>query len=416
MTIVQVSPSNRVTLDGSGNGQCAIGPPSGTKWALTLATLSVSTATKQPQGFLYRGSASGPIELVDSTYTGAQASSAKVGGAPYFQGQVLWAVWKGGDAGAIATLQVYGQQGLRSDPFEQSPVGQGFDNPIVAGTSLIIPAINSPNYITGVTGWSINADGTVEFNSGTFRGSVLIGGPPATGAVSLGLRGTAIPSVLRSFNSEYDVWYEADIYWYSTTDFYFRALVHNTFFGLAEYIEGDVVSGAVHLQSFVDGPGGAANAIHYGTDRYNVDRLIVDFRTTDVVIRTTAALYAANPADDTTEVWHPFPYNLGLGVPWANVGGTTVTAQYRKVPSPNNCVQLVGAMTPGTKANTTIIGTLPAGYRPAHDVTVPAGCNNVVAGGEAPHFDILQNGTVLCYGMTAATFASFAGAIFSLDA
>ena len=78
MTVSEVSPTGIVVLDGSGNGQVGIGPPSGTKWALRLATLATTTAAKHPQAFLYRGSPSGPLQLVDSTFTGDAASSAKV--------------------------------------------------------------------------------------------------------------------------------------------------------------------------------------------------------------------------------------------------------------------------------------------------------------------------------------------------
>jgi hypothetical protein len=56
-----------------------------------------------------------------------------------------------------------------------------FSNPIVGGTTLIREAIRSPNYVAGSSGWSINRDGTVEFASGTFRGSINI---PATGGGS----------------------------------------------------------------------------------------------------------------------------------------------------------------------------------------------------------------------------------------
>jgi hypothetical protein len=45
-----------------------------------------------------------------------------------------------------------------------------FGNPIVGGTTLIRPAIHSPDYVEGVSGWSINKDGTAEFNDVTFRG------------------------------------------------------------------------------------------------------------------------------------------------------------------------------------------------------------------------------------------------------
>lgn len=124
--ITEVDPVAYVTLDGSGNGQVALGPPSGTKWAARLATLATSTSVKTPQAFLYRGSASGPLQLVDSTLLGNAASSQKVAGVLYYPGQKIWAKWVGGDPGAIATLQVFGQQGLRSDPFDPALVGEGF--------------------------------------------------------------------------------------------------------------------------------------------------------------------------------------------------------------------------------------------------------------------------------------------------
>jgi hypothetical protein len=124
--ITEVSPVASVTLDGSGNGQVSIGPPSGTVWRLRLANVSTTGTVHQPQAFLYRGSTSGPQEQIDSTYLGNSASSAKVAGAPFFSGQVLWAKWTGGDPGATATLQAYGQQGLRDEiPFDV-PVGEGF--------------------------------------------------------------------------------------------------------------------------------------------------------------------------------------------------------------------------------------------------------------------------------------------------
>lgn len=41
----------------------------------------------------------------------------------------------------------------------------GFNNPIVGGGGgLVYPSIHSPDFIAGVSGWSINKDGTAEFN------------------------------------------------------------------------------------------------------------------------------------------------------------------------------------------------------------------------------------------------------------
>lgn len=50
----------------------------------------------------------------------------------------------------------------------------GFSNPIAsAGGALVRDAIHSPDYVPGVSGWSINEDGTAEFQA------VTIGGQPA---------------------------------------------------------------------------------------------------------------------------------------------------------------------------------------------------------------------------------------------
>ena len=46
----------------------------------------------------------------------------------------------------------------------------GFDNPLVGGTALRLPAIQSPNYVAGSTGWIIKIDGSAEFNNLTVRG------------------------------------------------------------------------------------------------------------------------------------------------------------------------------------------------------------------------------------------------------
>lgn len=47
-----------------------------------------------------------------------------------------------------------------------------FSNPVVGGTTLIRPAIHSPDYVPGVSGWSINKDGTAEFNDVVIRGDL----------------------------------------------------------------------------------------------------------------------------------------------------------------------------------------------------------------------------------------------------
>ncbi len=53
----------------------------------------------------------------------------------------------------------------------------GFSNPILGGTVLVRPAIKSPNYVPGVAGWSINRDGSAEFQNLISRGTIIAGAP-----------------------------------------------------------------------------------------------------------------------------------------------------------------------------------------------------------------------------------------------
>ena len=53
-----------------------------------------------------------------------------------------------------------------------------FTDPIVGGTTLIRTAIRSPNYAAGTAGWTINRDGSAEFNQITSRGTVIVGTAP----------------------------------------------------------------------------------------------------------------------------------------------------------------------------------------------------------------------------------------------
>jgi hypothetical protein len=47
----------------------------------------------------------------------------------------------------------------------------GYLDPVVGGTALRRAAIQSPGFVAGSTGWSINIDGSAEFDDLTFRGT-----------------------------------------------------------------------------------------------------------------------------------------------------------------------------------------------------------------------------------------------------
>lgn len=53
-----------------------------------------------------------------------------------------------------------------------------FNSTVVGGTVLVRSAIQSANFVTGVSGWTINQDGSYELGSGgSFRGDVLVVSP-----------------------------------------------------------------------------------------------------------------------------------------------------------------------------------------------------------------------------------------------
>jgi hypothetical protein len=49
------------------------------------------------------------------------------------------------------------------------------ENPVVGGEVLRRAAIQSPNFVTGLSGWTINQDGSAEFNNLTVRGTTFLG-------------------------------------------------------------------------------------------------------------------------------------------------------------------------------------------------------------------------------------------------
>ena len=52
----------------------------------------------------------------------------------------------------------------------------GFNNPVVGALALIRKAIRSPNYQPGTEGWTVNQDGSAEFNDVVVRGEVDVVG------------------------------------------------------------------------------------------------------------------------------------------------------------------------------------------------------------------------------------------------
>jgi hypothetical protein len=98
----------------------------------------------------------------------------------------------------------------------------GFVNAVVGGITLVRAAIQSPNYVAGVSGWTINRDGTAEFNNVTVRGDLLVGSTPPSRFI-----GDTIPAELTAWGTPkgvtffiVDIWYYDD----SPLTYFFEAL------------------------------------------------------------------------------------------------------------------------------------------------------------------------------------------------
>jgi hypothetical protein len=161
-----------VTLDGSGNGQVSF-QAQGANVRITNLFVRVSTQTNQALCRMYKNQVSDSTNI-SSTNSGSTGAAAH-GAIDLFDGENVIVRWTGGDASAIATATFVGYK----LPFNERPTSEEltWDDPIAAGDgSLIYPAIKSPNYVAGVSGWRIAKNGSVEFNDATIRGSVSAGG------------------------------------------------------------------------------------------------------------------------------------------------------------------------------------------------------------------------------------------------
>jgi transcription elongation factor len=96
------------TLDENGNGTASTGPLSpGEQWTGITAAVSVATNVNEATCQLYAGAAATPGYLQGATTWGSTGNSGPIGAAVKVGGN-LFAVWTGGDPGALATMTVTG--------------------------------------------------------------------------------------------------------------------------------------------------------------------------------------------------------------------------------------------------------------------------------------------------------------------
>lgn len=140
---------------------------------ITNLFANVSTAVLQAQCSIYVGfiSTGSRVYVSQSGSTGFSAR----GNIDLTDGQILYVVWTNADNGATATATFTGHDLDLAEIGNSTITGE---DPIAADDgSLIFPAIKSPNYVAGVSGWSLDRDGDAELNNVTVRGTLDVEDP-----------------------------------------------------------------------------------------------------------------------------------------------------------------------------------------------------------------------------------------------
>lgn len=218
------------------------------------------------------------------------------------------------------------------------------ENPVVGGTVLRIPAIQSPNFNESAgTGWAIFQNGNAFFFNITATGTIT-----ATEFIGTDFVITA-----------------SGIFFYSGTPGPGNPPIVSASEGGTDPYGNPVQSGVVSQS------GGQTSALSGAELVFSSGGFIsgssglvlggnIGLNAIEVLLPFSNALIAVQPGTSfTEETWHPMTLVNG----WANAAGF-VTAQYRKVASPPNSVEVIGVLN-AAAASAAMFCTLPAGYIPA---------------------------------------------------
>jgi hypothetical protein len=257
-----------------------------------------------------------------------------------------------------------------------------FRSTIVAGVTLIRQAIRSQNYAAGVSGWTINADGSAEFNNITVRNGTSVSGNSFyySGAPALG---NLVCSISATGGTDpYGNVYEPGVIVYDNT--------HNTF---AQLFEGNLFSGR-----------------------------IADIATTDTTVVGYTVLNGSIPA---TEVVAPtnqtYTYRSALALaPGNDSSVANGAAVYFLEGNAGARVhqRISGAIQPtnmaGTLSNTIVVGS--GGSAPAYNTNwASSTAYGSLATVESLRFFLLPDGTIHCHGaFKTAASAPASNTIFTL--
>lgn len=290
-----------------------------------------------------------------------------------------------------------------------------FSNPVVGGTALIRPAIRSPNYVPGTTGWSINKDGSAEFGDATIRGNVVVVTP---GGNSIDIVSAGGNSLIRFWNiahtdyaliQEYDVGGAPELIIQSG---HRPSIIGPGFPTVVNAIRQDDVGVEI-------GPYREDTAIFCGSSIFAGDDGIAmstiesdgDIQLSLSVLpgeirflrgsdsKTISYQESSGFLEDSASGWTA----LGLQNGWNNRVGWNDLEYTRR---PDGWVSLRGSISGGTSVNGTRITNVPAGFRPYGGIEGDAVCpiasdtNSPAASGSA-RLQIQAGGDCFIYGTGA---------------
>jgi collagen type I alpha len=179
-------------------------------------------------------------------------------------------------------------------------------NPLVGGVTLRRPAIASPNFVTGVSGWSINADGSAEFDNlairGTFSGTDFVLNSSGLFFYSTGTHSLILSLATAAGVDPYGNAYPAGLYANQATS---SGMAHNN----------PTITGGQLANSILSGPMVTAPTVSGGT----VSQTVITFNsaggalfayaTTTTVSTITSGTSWTSPAGSYTagkvECWGP---------------------------------------------------------------------------------------------------------------
>jgi hypothetical protein len=307
----------------------------------------------------------------------------------------------------------------------------GFANDILGGAaSLIRAAIKSPKLLSGSTGWSVNKDGSAEFNNVVIRGTIQAGhfigtgegqefviysGTPAannliasiTSAPAVDSFGNFILPQLASYGGT------AGSYWALQQSITGSGPFIAAYSGvtMTAWTSGAVAAAAAAVSWDLTGNTLFLKPLSVTNPAIGSSSSQVDAQS-DFVFEAGWFARAAHPGTtDTAETWQA----MTLLNSWANVAGFA-TARYRLTPL--NQVEVIGALSAAAATASTFF-TLPAAYRPATQQPVAAaGASASVPAGLAPwiRVDTSGNLTVQNTGAVPAAWQIFFHGLISLDA